>query len=66
MWLLPGAAFGELQRRLDGITQPTLTRQLRELEADGFLRRQVYAEVPARVEYTLTRWGRALSPCCAP
>lgn len=54
--------FGELLRRLDGITQSTLTRQLRELEADGFLRRQVYAEVPARVEYTLTPLGQSFVP----
>ena len=49
--------FGQLLRRLDGITQSTLTKQLRELEADGFLRREVFPEVPPRVEYTLTELG---------
>ena len=54
--------FGALLRRLDGITQSTLTRQLRELEADGFLHREVYPEVPPRVEYTLTETGYSLKP----
>ena len=54
--------FGALLRRLDGITQSTLTRQLRELEADGFLHREVYPEVPPRVEYTLTELGYSLKP----
>ena len=54
--------FGQLLRRLDGVTQSTLTRQLRELEADGFLHRQVYPEVPPRVEYTLTELGISMFP----
>lgn len=54
--------FGQLQRRLDGITHSTLTRQLRELEADGFLHREVYSEVPPRVEYTLTPLGESFVP----
>jgi len=54
--------FGELHRRLPGITQHTLTQQLRELEADGVVHRHVYAQVPPKVEYSLTDQGRTLKP----
>jgi DNA-binding HxlR family transcriptional regulator len=54
--------FGELHRMLCAITQRTLTQQLRELEADGLVNRQVYAEVPPRVEYSLSPRGRTLEP----
>lgn len=54
--------FGQLMRRLDGITQSSLTKQLRELERDGFLHREVYQEIPPRVEYTLTNMGQSFAP----
>ena len=54
--------FGELMRRLDGITQSTLSKQLRELESDGFLHREIYKEIPPKVEYTLTDMGKSFIP----
>lgn len=54
--------FNELMRALKGVTQKVLTSQLRDLEADGLVQRKVYAEVPPRVEYSLTPLGLTLVP----
>lgn len=54
--------FNELLRTLDGCSQRTLTRQLRELERDGLVSRTVFPEVPPRVEYELTERGSTLRP----
>ncbi|KAB8332094.1 helix-turn-helix transcriptional regulator [Scytonema tolypothrichoides VB-61278] len=61
--LLPGTKrFGDLKRLLPEVTQRMLTLQLRELEEDGIVQRTVYAEVPPRVEYSLTEFGKTLEP----
>lgn len=52
--------FAELRRLIPGITEKMLTQQLRELEADGIVRRTVYATVPPKVEYSLTTYGESL------
>ena len=54
--------FGELRRLTPNATERMMTLQLRELEADGVIARHVYAEVPPRVEYELTEFGRTLEP----
>jgi DNA-binding HxlR family transcriptional regulator len=54
--------FGELLRSVDGITQVTLTKNLRELERDGIVKRTVYPEIPPRVEYQVTTLGRTAYP----
>lgn len=54
--------FGEIKRMIPGITQKMLTQQLRELERDGIISRKVYPVVPPMVEYSLTPYGRTLTP----
>jgi len=62
-YLLSGTKrFGELKRLIGSVTQRSLTLQLRELERHGIVDRKVFAEVPPRVEYTLTDKGKSLSP----
>jgi DNA-binding HxlR family transcriptional regulator len=54
--------FGELQKLIPGATKKMLTQRLRELERDNIVHRKVYAQVPPRVEYSLTRHGQSLRP----
>jgi len=54
--------FGELKKSIGHVSQKVLTAQLRDMEAKGLVTRKVYAEVPPRVEYTLTEIGRSLKP----
>lgn len=54
--------FGELTRLLHGISARTLTRQLRELAESGIIDRHVHQQIPPKVEYSLTRLGRKLTP----
>lgn len=54
--------FGELKKSIGSVTQKVLTAQLRTMEESGLVNRKVYAEVPPRVEYTLTETGYSLKP----
>ncbi len=64
LWILlqETRRFGELKRMIPKITQKMLTQQLRELERDGVVHREVYPVVPPKVEYSLTEQGRTLGP----
>ena len=54
--------FGIMHRAIDGISKQMLTKQLRELEEDNILARKIYAEIPPRVEYSITEHGETLLP----
>lgn len=54
--------FGELKKSIGTVSQKVLTAQLRDMEANGLVRREVYADVPPRVEYSLTELGQSLKP----
>ena len=54
--------FGELKKSIGTVSQQVLTAQLRDMEANGLVHRDVYAEVPPRVEYSLTELGQSLKP----
>lgn len=54
--------FNELRKLVPSMTQRMLTNQLRELEHDGLISRKVYAQVPPKVEYSITEFGRTLEP----
>jgi DNA-binding HxlR family transcriptional regulator len=54
--------FGELQKGLPGVNAKMLTKQLRELEEDGVITRTIYPEIPPRVEYAITDFGKTLIP----
>ena len=61
--LMPGTKrFGELKRSVGNVSQKVLTAQLRAMEANELVHREVYAEVPPRVEYSLTELGKSLKP----
>lgn len=68
MWVLAEGPvrFGQIRRKLDGVSEKVLAENLRQLEASGVVHRELYAEVPPRVEYSLTPLGVELNKALAP
>jgi DNA-binding HxlR family transcriptional regulator len=68
LWVVSGKPrrFGELKRLVPGISEKMLIQQLREMEADGLVRRKIFREVPPRVEYSVTRRGSSLNKALGP
>ncbi|MBF6328952.1 winged helix-turn-helix transcriptional regulator [Nocardia transvalensis] len=68
MWVLGlgPQRFGQIRRLLDGVSEKVLTENLRQLEASGIVRREIYPEVPPRVEYSLTPLGEELNEALRP
>jgi DNA-binding HxlR family transcriptional regulator len=64
LWQLRGdkIRFSGLQQNMQGISPKMLTKQLRELEEDGLILREIYPEIPPRVEYSLTEFGKTVLP----
>ncbi len=64
LWVIRGKAkrFSEIKRSIPEVSQKMLTQQLRELEMDGIVHREVYPVVPPKVEYSATEYGRTLYP----
>jgi DNA-binding HxlR family transcriptional regulator len=64
LWIIKDGRrrFGEIKRLIPAITQKMLTQQLRELEQDGIIHREVHPVVPPKVEYSLTNYGQSLTP----
>ncbi|WP_353895538.1 winged helix-turn-helix transcriptional regulator [Glycomyces tritici] len=67
MWVLAEGPvrFGQIRRKLDGVSEKVLAENLRQLEASGIVHRELYAEVPPRVEYSLTPLGLTLNDALA-
>jgi len=67
MWVLAEGPvrFGQIRRKLDGVSEKVLSENLRQLEAHGVVHRELYAEVPPRVEYSLTPLGESLNEALA-